>query len=90
MKPADRVQQVPPSGIRRFFELAEERDDVISLGVGEPDFSAPWAARTAAIDALERGKTSYTANRGRRDLRESIAGHVERYDLDYDPDEEIW
>ena len=89
MKPADRVQQVPPSGIRRFFELAEERDDVISLGVGEPDFSAPWAARTAAIDALERGKTSYTANRGRRDLRESIAGHVERYDLDYDPDEEI-
>ncbi|ODR82282.1 aromatic amino acid aminotransferase [Haladaptatus sp. W1] len=89
MKPADRVQQVPPSGIRRFFELAEERDDVISLGVGEPDFSAPWAARTAAIDALERGKTSYTANRGRRDLRMAIADHVERYDLDYDPDEEI-
>lgn len=89
MKPADRVQQVPPSGIRRFFELAEERDDVISLGVGEPDFSAPWAARTAAIDALERGRTSYTANRGRRDLRMAIADHVERYDLDYDPDDEI-
>jgi aminotransferase len=89
MKPADRVQQVPPSGIRRFFELAEERDDVISLGVGEPDFSAPWAARTAAIDALERGKTSYTANRGRRDLRMAISDHVTRYDLDYDPDEEI-
>ncbi|WP_231184278.1 aminotransferase class I/II-fold pyridoxal phosphate-dependent enzyme [Haladaptatus sp. DYF46] len=89
MKPADRVQQVPPSGIRRFFELAEERDDVISLGVGEPDFSAPWAARTAAIDALERGRTSYTANRGRRDLRTAIADHVERYDLDYDPDDEI-
>ncbi|SIQ82097.1 aminotransferase [Haladaptatus litoreus] len=89
MKPADRVERVPPSGIRRFFELAEERDDIISLGVGEPDFSAPWSARTAAIDALERGKTSYTANRGRNDLREAIADHVQRYDLNYEPNEEI-
>jgi aminotransferase len=89
MKTADRVQRVPPSGIRRFFELAEEMDDVISLGVGEPDFSAPWAARTAAIDSLERGRTSYTANRGKRELREAIARHVRRYDLSYDPDEEI-
>ncbi|MFB6106700.1 MAG: pyridoxal phosphate-dependent aminotransferase [Halobacteriaceae archaeon] len=89
MKVAERVASVPPSGIRRFFELAEEQDDVISLGVGEPDFSAPWAARTAAIDSLERGKTAYTANRGRRDLREAIAAHVERYDLTYDPDEEV-
>ncbi len=64
---------MPPSGIRKFFELAEEVDDVISLGVGEPDFSAPWAARTAAIDSLERGKTSYTSNRGMRELRERIA-----------------
>jgi aminotransferase len=89
MKPAERVQRVPPSGIRRFFELAEEMDEVISLGVGEPDFSAPWAARTAAIDSLERGRTSYTANRGKRELREAIARHVQRYDLEYDPDEEI-
>ena len=90
MKPADRVEQVPPSGIRRFFELAEEKDDIISLGVGEPDFSAPWAARDAAITSLEQGKTSYTANRGRRDLREAIAGDVQaRYGLTYDPDEEI-
>jgi len=89
MRIADRVEQVPPSGIRRFFELAEEMDDVISLGVGEPDFSAPWAARTAAIDSLERGKTSYTANRGMSDLRESIARYVERWDLSYGPDEEI-
>ena len=89
MKVADRVESVPPSGIRRFFELAEEMDDVISLGVGEPDFSAPWAARAAAIDSLERGQTSYTANRGKRDLRDAIADHVRRYDLDYDPDEEI-
>jgi aminotransferase len=84
-----RVRDTPPSGIRRFFELAEEMDDVISLGVGEPDFSAPWAARTAAIDSLERGRTSYTSNRGMRDLREAIAGRVARYDLAYDPDEEI-
>lgn len=89
VKIADRVDAVPPSGIRRFFELAEEQDDVISLGVGEPDFSAPWAAREAAIASLERGSTSYTSNRGRRDLREAIASHVQRYDHDYDPDTEI-
>ncbi|MDZ7730498.1 MAG: hypothetical protein U5K37_05680 [Natrialbaceae archaeon] len=64
MQPSDRVEAVPPSGIRKFFEIAEERDDVISLGVGEPDFSTPWAARDAAIDSLRRGRTSYTANRG--------------------------
>ncbi|MEF8784935.1 MAG: aminotransferase class I/II-fold pyridoxal phosphate-dependent enzyme [Haloarculaceae archaeon] len=87
---AERVDAVPPSGIRRFFELAEEMDDIISLGVGEPDFSAPWAARDAAITSLEQGKTSYTANRGRRELREKISDHVAtRYDQQYDPDEEI-
>ncbi|WP_224269451.1 pyridoxal phosphate-dependent aminotransferase [Haloprofundus salinisoli] len=89
MRIADRVERVPPSGIRRFFELAEEKEEIISLGVGEPDFSAPWAARTAAIGSLERGRTSYTANRGMRELRTQIADHVRRYDLDYDPDEEI-
>ena len=86
---SERIRSVPPSGIRRFFELAEEMDDVISLGVGEPDFSAPWAAREAAIASLERGRTSYTANRGMRELREAIAGHVTRYGLAYDPDEEV-
>lgn len=86
---AERVQQVPPSGIRRFFELAEEMDDVISLGVGEPDFTAPWRAREAAIESLEFGRTSYTANRGRSDLRETIATHVEKWDLTYDPADEI-
>ena len=86
---AGRVRQVPPSGIRRFFELAEEQEDIISLGVGEPDFSPPWAATTAAIDSLERGRTSYTANRGRRELRQAIAAHVRRYGLDYDPDGEV-
>lgn len=89
LSPADRVRAVPPSGIRRFFELATEHDDVISLGVGEPDFSAPWSARQAAIDSLERGRTSYTANRGLRELREAIADHVRRYDLEYDPAEEV-
>ncbi|MEF8825565.1 MAG: aminotransferase class I/II-fold pyridoxal phosphate-dependent enzyme [Halapricum sp.] len=90
IEPSERVQTVPPSGIRRFFELAEEMDDIISLGVGEPDFSAPWAAREAAIGSLELGKTSYTANRGRRDLRELIAEDVDqRYDLEYDPDDEV-
>ncbi|MFB6244322.1 MAG: pyridoxal phosphate-dependent aminotransferase [Halobaculum sp.] len=89
-EPAARVERVPPSGIRRFFELAEERDDVISLGVGEPDVSAPWAAREAAITALERGRTSYTANRGRRDLRVAIAADcAERRGVEYDPDEEV-
>ncbi|QLD85129.1 aminotransferase class I/II-fold pyridoxal phosphate-dependent enzyme [Natronomonas halophila] len=88
-EPSDRVAEVPPSGIRRFFELAEEMDDVISLGVGEPDFSAPWAAREAAITSLERGQTSYTANRGMRELREEIAKDAKRWNLDYDPDEEI-
>jgi aminotransferase len=88
-EPSDRVAEVPPSGIRRFFELAEEMDDVISLGVGEPDFSAPWAAREAAITSLERGQTSYTANRGMRELREEIARDAQRWNLDYDPDEEI-
>ena len=89
LTPSDRVASVPPSGIRRFFELAEEMDDVISLGVGEPDFSAPWAAREAAISALERGRTSYTANRGKRELRAAIAANARRWDLDYDPDEEV-
>jgi aminotransferase len=89
LQPNDRVAETPESGIRKFFELAEERDDVISLGVGEPDFSAPWAARTAAIDSLKAGKTSYTANRGKLELREAIADHVQRWDQTYDPESEI-
>jgi len=89
MRISDRATDTPPSGIRRYFEIAEQQDDIISLGVGEPDFSAPWAAREAGIDSLERGLTSYTTNRGRPALREAIAEHVTRYDLSYDPDGEI-
>jgi aminotransferase len=89
LAPSDRVASVPESGIRRFFELAAEMDDVVSLGVGEPDFSTPYRAREAAIESLQRGRTSYTANRGMLALRERIADHVERYDLGYDPETEI-
>lgn len=84
-----RVRQTPPSGIRRFFELAEEREDVISLGVGEPDFAAPWPARQAGIAGLERGRTSYTTNRGRFELRDAIATHHERWGHEYGADEEV-
>ncbi|MGZ0746023.1 pyridoxal phosphate-dependent aminotransferase [Haloparvum sp. AD34] len=88
MKLSERASDLPESGIRKFFELAEGRDDVISLGVGEPDFSAPWAVRTAAIDSLERGRTSYTSNRGMAELREGITDHHHRYDQVYDPETE--
>jgi len=86
---AERVRTVPPSGIRRFFELAEEQEDVISLGVGEPDFAAPWSAREAGIQSLETGRTSYTANRGKRELREEISRDAHRFGLDYSPDDEV-
>ena len=87
-EPAERVKAVAPSGIRRFFELTEQLDDVISLGVGEPDFSAPWAAREAAITALERGQTAYTANEGKQALRDRIARYErDHHGLSYDPEE---
>ncbi|PSQ15333.1 aromatic amino acid aminotransferase [Halobacteriales archaeon QS_8_69_26] len=86
---SDRVDRVPPSGIRRFFELTEEVDDVISLGVGEPDFAAPRPARDAAIEGLERGRTSYTANRGMAELRELVAEDYARFGPTYDPGSEV-
>jgi len=86
---AERVRNVPPSGIRRFFELAEEQDGVISLGVGEPDFSAPWSAREAGIASLEAGKTSYTANQGKRELCEEITQDARKHGLEYSPDDEV-
>ncbi|MBQ9377235.1 MAG: aminotransferase class I/II-fold pyridoxal phosphate-dependent enzyme [Schwartzia sp.] len=80
------VAAVPPSGIRRFFDIAAEMEDVISLGVGEPDFVTPWTIRESCIYGLEQGYTSYTANRGTPELREEIARHKkEQYGLDYDP-----
>ncbi len=84
------LQQIPRSGIRDFFELVQGRDDVISLGVGEPDFSAPWHIREAAIYSLEKGATSYTSNLGLKSLREEIAAYVEgHFGVGYDPQGEI-
>ena len=73
---AGHVRALPPSGIREFFELVQGRPEVISLGVGEPDFTTPWHIREAAIFALERGKTSYTSNLGLLKLREAISRYV--------------
>lgn len=84
------VEAIPPSGIRRFFDLAAGRPDVISLGVGEPDFVTPWHIREAAIYAIERGRTTYTPNAGLPELREAIALAVQRYDgVSYCPDTEV-
>ena len=84
------VQEVKPSGIRKFFDIANTMKDVISLGVGEPDFPTPWEIRKAGILSLEAGKTHYTANRGLEQLREEISHWMERkYGLSYDPSGEI-
>ncbi len=84
------LQQIPRSGIRDFFELVQGRDDVISLGVGEPDFCAPWHIREAAIFCLESGNTSYTSNLGLLPLREEISTYVAgRFGPTYDPKSEI-
>ncbi|WGI16954.1 aminotransferase class I/II-fold pyridoxal phosphate-dependent enzyme [Methanonatronarchaeum sp. AMET-Sl] len=90
MKVSSRLKDVPPSGIREFFELVLNMDDVISLGVGEPDFVTPWRIREAGIYSLETGYTSYTSNKGLLELRKLIAEELrERYSIDYDPKEEI-
>ncbi|MBR1383137.1 MAG: aminotransferase class I/II-fold pyridoxal phosphate-dependent enzyme [Ruminococcus sp.] len=81
---------IKPSGIRRFFDIAAEMDDVISLGVGEPDFKTPWRIRKTAIDILEKGRTSYTANAGLAELRSQISKYLERtINTVYDPKNEI-
>ena len=84
------VQEVPPSGIREYFDIAETMQGVISLGVGEPDFPTPWEIRKAGILSLEAGKTRYTANRGLEQLRCEIAAYMSRkYDMTYDPATEV-
>ena len=86
----NKITEIQPSGIRKFFDIAATMDDVISLGVGEPDFETPWKIRNAAIVSLEGGKTSYTSNRGLAPLREEIARYLSRkYSLSYNPDSEI-
>lgn len=85
-----RIASVPPSGIRRFFDLAASRKDAISLGVGEPDFKTPYLIRDAAINSLVDGETQYTANRGLIELRCEIALYLSgRYQISYQPEDEI-
>jgi len=87
---AAHVRDIPRSGIRDFFDIVSSRDDVISLGVGEPDFVTPWHIREAAITALEQGVTSYTSNLGLLALRKEISGYVQKHTgATYNPDSEI-
>jgi len=84
------LQAIPPSGIRRFFDIVSQMDDVISLGVGEPDFVTPWRIREAAIYSLERGYTQYTSNWGLLELRQEIARLLDRrHGLEYRPEGEV-
>ena len=84
------VLDIKPSGIRKFFDIADTMEDVISLGVGEPDFPTPWEVRKAGIFSLEQGKTRYTSNWGLEQLRKSIAKYVKRkYNVTYDPKNEV-
>lgn len=84
------VQQIPPSGIRKFFDLVGDNKDIITLGVGEPDFVTPWHMREACVYSLERGMTSYTSNAGMPKLREAISNYLDtQFDTKYDPKDEI-
>jgi len=84
------VRSIPPSGIRRFFDIVSQMEDVISLGVGEPDFVTPWRIREAAIYSLERGFTQYTSNWGLLELREEVARLLDRrYGVEYRPEGEV-
>ena len=86
---AKKITQVQPSGIRKFFDIASEMDDVISLGVGEPDFDTPWRIREEGIFSLERGRTFYTSNAGLQELRDEICRYLERkIHVSYDPKKE--
>lgn len=86
----DKIKSVKPSGIRKFFDIAVEMDNVISLSIGEPDFQTPWHIREAGISSLERGKTWYSPNRGFIELRREIGNYYfRRFNLSYDPDTQI-
>src|SRR5512136_333177 len=85
-----RVAAVPPSGIRKFFDIAATMDDVISLGIGEPDFVTPEVVRQAGVASLNRGETHYTSNSGILELRQAIAAKwAALYGVSYDPEDEI-
>ncbi len=87
---SDITKNIKPSGIRKFFDVANSMKDAISLGVGEPDFVTPWSVRDAAILSIKRGYTQYTSNAGMIELREAIGKYLNmRYNLTYDPNDEI-
>ncbi|ABE52973.1 aminotransferase class I/II-fold pyridoxal phosphate-dependent enzyme [Methanococcoides burtonii] len=87
---ANRMQKVPPSGIRKFFDLVSDSEDVITLGVGEPDYVTPWHIREACIHSIEYGETSYTSNYGLMELREELSKHyTRRHNVYYEPETEI-
>ncbi|MDK8183079.1 MULTISPECIES: aminotransferase class I/II-fold pyridoxal phosphate-dependent enzyme [unclassified Paenibacillus] len=84
------VRSIKPSGIRKFFDLVNGSKDIITLGVGEPDFCTPWHVREACVYSLERGKTKYTSNAGMPELREAIGQYLDdSFQVTYDPDKEI-
>jgi len=87
---AQKITDIPPSGIRKFFDVAATMEDVISLGVGEPDFDTPKAVRDAGIRSLEAGQTTYTSNSGLQELRDEIANYMQRtIGVTYDPQNEV-
>ena len=87
---SEKVINIKPSGIRKFFDIVSEMPDAISLGVGEPDFDTPWYVREEGIYSLEKGRTFYTSNAGLAELKEEIALYLERRQgLSYDPKHEI-
>lgn len=84
------IVSIKPSGIRKFFDIAEQMEDVISLGVGEPDFPTPWHIRNEGIRSLEQGRTRYTSNHGLLSMRKEVSSFVKRkYNVLYDPEKEI-
>lgn len=88
---SETVREIKPSGIRKFFDLLSDMDDVVSLTVGQPDFVTPWHIREAAIESLEKGKTYYTSNAGTPEVRCEIAKYLKRrFNLDYDGKDEIF
>ena len=87
---SETIVSIKPSGIRKFFDIASEMKDVISLGVGEPDFDTPWFIRDEGIYSLEKGRTFYTSNSGLIELREEICRYLKRrVDVDYEAKSEV-
>ena len=87
---SQRVNQISPSGIRRFFDLLASIEGIISLGVGEPDFATPWHICETAISSLEKGYTMYTSNLGMSELRQELSRYLkDTYNLEYDPNSEL-